>query len=130
MKKGEIKQDFLDKQTEAIAAEQEAFEKYKSVIEYLDSVKEDVLAHLDDFKDEEEPQQSPFPVMKMPKEDDPMVRYAVNVVVDNCDLEGAPIIHETNPTFYNLVGRMEYRATMGTMTTDFTMICCCRLRGR
>lgn len=108
--------------THAIDEIKEAFEAHKAVIDYLDALKEDVLTNLDDFKDKEDQQQLPIPGMKMPREDDPLLRYEVNVLVDNCDREGAPVIWEPNPTFYNLVGRMEYRATMGTMTTDFTMI--------
>ncbi|MFC1529208.1 Lon protease family protein [Gemmatimonadota bacterium] len=106
----------------AIDEVKEAFEKYKPVIDYLEGLKEDVLTHLEDFKDEEEEQQMPFPGMKAPREVDVLLRYGVNVLVDNCEQEGAPVIWESNPSFYNLVGRMEYRASMGTMTTDFTMI--------
>ena len=106
----------------AIDEVKEAFEAHKVVIDYLDALKEDVLTNLDDFKDKEDQQQIPIPGMNMPREDNPLLRYEVNVLVDNCDREGAPVIWESNPTFYNMVGRMEYRATMGTMTTDFTMI--------
>ncbi|MFC1627952.1 Lon protease family protein [Gemmatimonadota bacterium] len=106
----------------AIDEVKEAFEVHKAVISYLDGFKEDVLTNLDDFKEEEDQQQVPIPGMRMPREGDPLVRYEVNVLVDNCDLEGAPVITEANPSFYNLIGRMEYRATMGTMTTDYTMI--------
>ena len=44
------------------------------------------------------------------------------MLVDNHDLDGAPVLVETNPTFYNLVGRVEYEARMGVASTDFTMI--------
>lgn len=49
-------------------------------------------------------------------------RYRVNVLVDNSEVEGAPVVFEANPSYYNLFGRMEYRSALGTMTTDFTMI--------
>jgi lon-related putative ATP-dependent protease len=49
-------------------------------------------------------------------------RYAVNVLVDNGDLQGAPVVIEQHPTYYNLLGRIEYRARFGTMNTDFRMI--------
>ncbi|MFC1500553.1 Lon protease family protein [Candidatus Zixiibacteriota bacterium] len=106
----------------AVDEVKEAFEAHKEVIGYLNGLKEDVLTNLDDFKEEEDQQQMPIPGMKMPRDDNSLIRYEVNVLVDNCDLEGAPVITEANPSFYNLVGRMEYRATMGTMTTDYTMI--------
>jgi lon-related putative ATP-dependent protease len=49
-------------------------------------------------------------------------RYDVNVIVDHGQQQGAPVIFETNPTYGNLVGRIEHRAEMGALVTDFTMI--------
>jgi len=49
-------------------------------------------------------------------------RYDVNVVVDNADLKGAPVVMELNPTYQNLFGRIEKEAQLGVLTTDFTMI--------
>ncbi len=105
----------------AIDELREKYSEHKEVVAYLEEVKEDILANLDDFKEEEE-QQVPIPGLKMPRTTDPLHRYQVNVIVDHCATEGAPVVFETNPSFYNLVGRLEYRSTMGTMTTDFTMI--------
>jgi lon-related putative ATP-dependent protease len=42
--------------------------------------------------------------------------------VDNSDLQGAPVVFETNPSYYNLFGKVEYRGELGTMVTDFRMI--------
>jgi lon-related putative ATP-dependent protease len=52
----------------------------------------------------------------------PFIEYEVNLVVDNSELEGAPVVFEPNPTFYNLFGRVEKKAIMGTMYSDLTMI--------
>lgn len=52
----------------------------------------------------------------------PFQRYRVNVVVNNGSTEGAPVIVETNPTYANLCGTIEYRGREGMLTTDFTMI--------
>ncbi|MFB6240735.1 MAG: Lon protease family protein, partial [Gemmatimonadota bacterium] len=49
-------------------------------------------------------------------------RYRVNVLVDHGDSEHAPVVYEDNPTYQNLVGRVEYLAQMGTLVTDFNMI--------
>jgi lon-related putative ATP-dependent protease len=49
-------------------------------------------------------------------------RYEVNVMVDNGDLDGAPVIVELNPTFTNLFGKIEKEAQYGNLTTDFTLI--------
>jgi lon-related putative ATP-dependent protease len=49
-------------------------------------------------------------------------RYRVNVVVDHAEAEHAPVVHEDNPTYQNLVGRIEYQPVMGAMVTDFNLI--------
>jgi predicted ATP-dependent protease len=48
--------------------------------------------------------------------------YRVNVIVDNTDTIGAPVVYEDNPTYQNLIGRVEYVSQMGTLLTDFTLI--------
>jgi predicted ATP-dependent protease len=44
------------------------------------------------------------------------------VLIDNSGVTGAPVVVERNPSYYNLVGRLDYRAVMGTMVTDFGQI--------
>ncbi len=48
--------------------------------------------------------------------------YSVNVIVDHSGSEQAPIVFEDNPTYQNLIGRVEYLSEMGTLITDFTLI--------
>ena len=52
----------------------------------------------------------------------PFNRYFVNVLVDNGDCPGAPLVYEDYPSYQNLVGRIEHQAQMGTLHTDFTLI--------
>jgi predicted ATP-dependent protease len=52
----------------------------------------------------------------------PITRYDVNVLVDNAQTCGAPVIYEDHPTYQNLVGRIEHIAQMGMLLTDFTLI--------
>jgi lon-related putative ATP-dependent protease len=49
-------------------------------------------------------------------------RYQVNLLVDNQDTEGAPVIVEDNPNYQNLVGEVEQIAQMGALVTDFSLI--------
>jgi lon-related putative ATP-dependent protease len=88
---------------------------------FLDDAREDILAHLDEFKTTEE-QPSPVPFMKMPKQEPSFVRFTVNLMVDNAQTKGAPIVFESNPTYLNLFGRIENKLLYGMATTDFTMI--------
>ncbi|MEN6614937.1 MAG: ATP-binding protein, partial [Syntrophorhabdus sp.] len=100
---------------------QKKYTSQEKVVKYLDDVKEDILEHLDDFKGTEE-QQPAIPFRKMPKAENAFARYAVNVIVDNGETKGAPVIYESNPTYLNLFGRMEYKVQYGMASTDFTMI--------
>ncbi len=96
-------------------------EKYKShpaVVEYLQGVQDDVVAHIDDFKQKPAPA-APFAAMTPAPS---YTRYEVNVVIDNSGLKGAPVIDCTNPNYPNLFGTMEHKAQFGALFTDFTMI--------
>ena len=51
-----------------------------------------------------------------------LTRYDVNVLIDNGSTDGAPTVVERHPTYYNLLGRVNYRSTPGMMVTDFRQI--------
>ncbi len=99
-------------------------EKYKDSAEvtaYLKEVQGDILDNLAQFvKGDEAQPQSPFQLPWM--REAPFKKYEVNVVVDNSNLKGAPVIIEANPTYQNLIGRTEKEAQFGALITDFTMI--------
>jgi lon-related putative ATP-dependent protease len=94
----------------------------EKLINYLEEVKEDILNNIDDFKAQTEESSPPLPFMKMPKQEANFARYSVNVIVNNANLKGAPCIFESNPTYYNLFGRIEHKFQYGVAVTDFTMI--------
>ena len=91
------------------------------MVSYLEDVKEEILSHLDEFKTTEE-QPSPIPFLKMPKQEPSFLKYTVNVIVNNGEHKGAPVVFESNPTYLNLFGKIEYKVTYGMASTDFTMI--------
>ncbi|HYK92264.1 MAG TPA: ATP-binding protein [Acidobacteriota bacterium] len=96
---------------------------YPQVIVYLEDVQDYILSHLEDFMEDSQKQDpAQAQVVKLEAGIDPFLKYKVNVVVDNTDVHGAPVVIETNPTFYNVFGRIERRAQYGTLLTDFTMI--------
>jgi len=99
-------------------------EKYKDTPEvtaYLHDVQNDILDNIAQFVKRGEPQQQlPFPVPWMKEE--PFKKYEVNVVVDNSNVNGAPVVIESNPTYQNLFGRTEKEVQLGALITDFTMI--------
>src|SRR4029434_9957399 len=53
---------------------------------------------------------------------DPFLPYRVNVFVDNSDIQGPPIIVETNPRYHNVFGVIETKPVVGGYVTDFTLI--------
>jgi lon-related putative ATP-dependent protease len=102
----------------------ELIQKYKELPEvatYLEEVRNDMVENLSQFRREAEAQPTP-PLMAPGAGELPFRKYEVNVVVDNSELEGAPVIMELNPTYNNLFGRIEKEAQFGALVTDFTMI--------
>jgi predicted ATP-dependent protease len=81
-----------------------------------------MVDHLEIFKPKEESSQAPSGPPGFTVEEDPFIRYRVNNLVDNSTCEGAPVIFEMSPTYYNLFGRIDYRARIGALTTDLMMI--------
>jgi hypothetical protein len=97
---------------------EERFGDRPEVLAYLADVKADILEHVADFRGGGEAAPPFLPGARPPD----FARYRVNVLVDNGGAAGAPVVVERNPTYYNLVGRIEYRASFGTMVTDFREI--------
>ncbi|WP_420628987.1 Lon protease family protein [Candidatus Leptofilum sp.] len=100
-----VQHHFDDLQTDDIADEEMQL--------YLKEVQADVLNQIDDFTS---PVDSPEQI--------DLSRYEVNVLVNNGDTQGAPVIVEDNPTYNNLFGRLEYEMRNGLLTTHFTNIKC------
>jgi len=98
---------------------EDAYRGLPEVLSYLQDAKTDLLAHLADFREGEGAPQVPFPVSLRTHDH---ARFRVNAFVEHDGLAGAPVVVEHNPTYYNLLGRIEYRATFGAMVTDFREI--------
>lgn len=94
------------------------YKKFKCVVQYLNAVQRDVLAEVQDFLKREETTQGPSNV----PEKKSFGRYQVNVLVDHAKSKGAPVIYEENPSYSNLICKVEHIAQFGTLSTDFTLI--------
>lgn len=99
---------------------QEKYTELPDVLAHLDAVKQDVGESLADFLGEKREQEGPPPPPG--RANHVARRYEVNVLVDSGSAEGAPVIYESNPSYSNLVGRVEQMAQMGALVTDFTLI--------
>jgi len=73
---------------------------------YLDELEEDMLAHLDRFRDKPEPPELPG-LGPMPPAPDALLEYRVNLIVDNATTKGPPVVSESFPTYKNLFGAIE-----------------------
>lgn len=94
------------------------YQNFSPILSWLDEAKEDLIQHLDDLKEKDE--QSGMTLFEKPQPN--VSRFKVNVFVDRSGLKGAPVVKESNPSFYNLMGKIEYRPAFGTWVTDQTMI--------
>ena len=97
----------------------------RAVVEYLNAVQQDVhRQHAQDFGvGEDQPQTDIAGHAAEPTGNKASRRYEVNVLVDNEDTEGAPVVYESQPdTIRICVGRVEHGSQFGTLVTDFTMI--------
>lgn len=139
----------LEKQTAHAAAEpliNQLKEKYKeipAIVDYLDKVLKDAAENHSIFSsvhhmvndevateaqeetettDEDEDMLFDGRFFESKDIKDPFVRYKVNLFVNNEKATGAPVIIESNPYYYNLFGKIEYKSLMMTTMTDFTMI--------
>ncbi len=99
----------------------ERFGLNQKIINYLQDVQEDILNNLEDFKQAELPVPANM-AFRFLKPEPSFVRYKVNVLIDRSGEVGRPVIHETNPNAFNLIGKIEYRFQMGMALTDFTLI--------
>ncbi|MBN2148603.1 MAG: AAA family ATPase [Anaerolineales bacterium] len=98
----------------------EQFGQREGVAQYLDALQSDLISHAPQFlpgKSSEEESRSPLPDNKSW-----LRRYEVNVLVNNDDLQGAPVVTENYPSYNNLIGRIEHEMILGASRTDFTMI--------
>jgi len=101
----------------------EQYADHPAVAAFLDAAKQDMLEHLSEIRGDGDEEGGGTPRLELPMpRRDPLARYQVNLFVSHQDGTGAPVVIEPNPTYYNLVGKTEYRAEFGAMVTDFTMI--------
>ncbi len=108
---------------------QEEYQEWPDVTSYLQGVAENIAAHTGELrqKTDDDNEQNDVDAYGVPKWLRPSLtsfydRYRLNVIVDNQGLQGAPVVLETNPTYSNLVGRVELRAELGTLVTDYRQI--------
>ena len=97
------------------------FKRNKKISTFLENIKKDILKNIDYFLVEPqiETQQMPVPRPEPPK---PWENYKVNLFIDNSAQEGAPVIMDSNYSYHNIFGKLEYENYYGSLKTDYTML--------
>ena len=90
------------------------FKQFAGIARWFDEARVDIVENPARFRTataENEP--APEPAER---------RYAVNLLVDHEGEAHPTVVLESNPTYENLFGRIEYRQAQGSVETDFTLI--------
>ena len=101
------------------------YKRNKKLNKYFDNIKADILKNISCFteKGKNDPKQQQTPqMMQKPELTKPWLNYRVNLFIDNSELDGAPVVMDTNYTYQNIFGRLEYENQFGALKTDFTMV--------
>ena len=99
------------------------FKRNKKISTFLDSIKKDILKNISAFIETKQPANTQLPPnMPMPPKLQPWLNYRVNLFVDNSNLDGAPIIMDSNYSYNNIFGKLEYENVYGALKTDHTML--------
>lgn len=97
------------------------YKKNQKIITFLDNIKKDILKNISNFIIEETCTQ-PTPQSPKPEVVKPWLNYKVNLFVDNSNTEGSPVIMDSNYSYQNLFGKLEYENQYGMLRTDYTML--------
>ena len=108
--------------TELLEEMLKQYAELPGVIEYLEQLQNDVIENLNLFLSDGSEENQQNPLMRSMRAGATLRRYQVNLLVDSSDMSGAPVIYESNPSYMNLIGRVEQMAQMGALITDFTLI--------
>ena len=100
--------------------------KNEKVKNYIKDLCEDIVKNIDKFKSiGEDNSQNPMAMLGLmgPKNNSKFfTRYNVNLLIDNSECSECRVIDESNPTYYNLTGSIEYKNEIGALTTSFMEI--------
>jgi lon-related putative ATP-dependent protease len=104
------------------------YEELPKVVEHLKRMQIDIIDNVDQFRSS--PEQQPQHILRRlggtssdgADQSTTERRYGVNLLVDNTQSEGAPVVFEDHPAHPYLIGRIEHLAQMGALVTDFSLL--------
>ena len=118
----QLEQEVAGERTDSCFKEMvQSYSHISGLSRYIDDLKNDVLENIEHFKPKEQAQENPAEFFGGSQESF-FSRYEINIFVDNSTQNGAPILIENNPVYFNLLGCIERESEMGTYYTDFTLL--------
>ena len=98
------------------------FKRNKKISKFLDDIKKDILKNVPAFMEQKQTANQPGTPMQAMQQPKPWLNYRVNLFIDNSTLEGAPVIMDSNYSYHNIFGKLEYENYYGSLKTDHTML--------
>jgi len=86
------------------------FSAVKNLSDYLSELKEEILKNIGKYGYSDSPDK--FSFLGAPE------KYEINLLVDNSETNGAPVIVERNPSYSNLFGYIQYRVENSFVVAD------------
>ncbi len=105
-----------------IEALKERYADLPAVQQFLDEVRADVVENVEEIVTEAPKQRGEGTAAEFENGHPILRRYGVNLIIDNSESPHAPVVYEDDPTYDRLLGRIEHRAEMGALLTDFHLI--------
>jgi len=105
-----------------IDALKQRYSDLPAVQRFLDEVRDDAVEHVEEIVAEAPTPRGDRSAVEFEDGHPILRRYGVNLIVDNAESTRAPVIYEDDPTYDRLIGRIEHRAEMGALLTDFHLI--------
>jgi len=117
----QLDNDTIDLAIEPLFAElNDSYQNIDDVISFLAEIKKNLSNTIADYL---MPSRTPEPQDNTVKRQLLTELYAPNILVDNKQECGAPVIYEPHPIYQNLFGRIEYVSDQGTLVTNYRRIC-------
>ena len=98
------------------------FKRNKKINKFLDDVKKDILKNINAFLVSDKKQSQNEASNARPDIQQPWLNYRVNLFIDNSNRDGAPVIMDSNYSYPNIFGKLEYENYYGSLKTDYTML--------
>ena len=97
------------------------FKRNRKITKFLDDIKKDILKNVSAFLIADDNNKSNAQSQKQEVQR-PWLNYRVNLFIDNSKAEGAPVIMDSNYSYPNIFGKLEYENYYGSLKTDYTML--------